>query len=30
MAEFLLFEDFEDGKYINEPKTIYSICGHLI
>ena len=33
MAEYLLFEDFEDGKYINEedqPKKINYICGHFI
>ena len=33
MDEYLLFEDFENGKYINEndlPKVINYICGHLI
>ena len=33
MAEYLIFEDFEDGKYINEedqPKIINYICGHFI
>ena len=33
MDEYLLFEDFEDDKYINEnglPKILNYICGHLI
>ena len=33
MDKYLLFEDFENGKYINEkdlPKVINYICGHLI
>ena len=33
MDKYLLFEDFENGKYINEkdlPKVSSYICGHLI
>ena len=33
MSVYLLFKDFEDGKYINEedlPKIINYSCGHLI
>ena len=33
MADYLIFEEFEDGKYIHEediPKMVNYICGHLI
>ena len=33
MDKYLLFEDFENGKYIKKkdlPKVINYICGHLI